>query len=132
MNFEAEFNSPMREETPPTWMLSIDGTFNVKGCDTWIFIERPANQLIKQSLKFKVNVSNNQAEYEVLIAHMNLALEVGASNLKANGDSQLVENRSQRIIKRTSPNSLGMRHMDISKRTNQSVDQAIIEIQGQS
>ena len=46
--------------------------------------------LTKQALKFTFKVSNNQAEYEALIAGMLLAKELGARSLLVNSDSLLV------------------------------------------
>jgi len=46
--------------------------------------------LIKQALKFALKASNNQAEYEVLIAGMLLAKELGARSLLVKSDSLLV------------------------------------------
>lgn len=46
--------------------------------------------LIEQSLRFEFKASNNQAEYEALIAGMTLAQEMGAENLRAKSDSKLV------------------------------------------
>jgi ribonuclease HI len=41
-------------------------------------------------LRFEFKASNNQAEYEALLAGMRLALEVGVKELEAKSDSQLV------------------------------------------
>ena len=46
--------------------------------------------LIKQSLRFAFKASNNQAEYEALIAGILLAKEMGAKVLIAKSDSLLV------------------------------------------
>ena len=46
--------------------------------------------LIEQALRFAFKVSNNQAEYEALIAGMLLAKEMGAQSLLVRSDSQLV------------------------------------------
>ena len=46
--------------------------------------------LIEQALRFAFKASNNQAEYEALIAGMLLAKEMGAQSLLAKTDSQLV------------------------------------------
>jgi len=46
--------------------------------------------LIKQALRFAFKASNNQAEYEALIAGMLLAKELGARILLAKCDSLLV------------------------------------------
>ena len=46
--------------------------------------------LIEQTLWFAFKASNNQAEYETLIAGMLLAKEMGAKGLLAKSDSLLV------------------------------------------
>jgi len=46
--------------------------------------------LIEQTLRFAFKASNSQAKYEVLIAGMLLAKEMGARSLLAKSDSQLV------------------------------------------
>ena len=46
--------------------------------------------LIELSLRFAFKASNNQAEYEALIAGMLLAREMGARSLMAKTDSLLV------------------------------------------
>jgi len=45
---------------------------------------------MEQALHFAFKASNNQAEYEALIAGMLLAKEMGAQSLLAKSDSQLV------------------------------------------
>ena len=65
----------------------------MKGIRGRIVLEGPGNILIEQALNFKFTVSNNQTEYEDLIARMILALEIGASKLKAKIDSQLISNQ---------------------------------------
>lgn len=49
--------------------------------------------LIKQTLKCEFKYSNSQAEYEAFIIDMVISLEMGASRLKANINSQLVANQ---------------------------------------
>nr|KYP39411.1 Transposon Ty3-I Gag-Pol polyprotein [Cajanus cajan] len=55
-----------------------------------IVLEGPGGILLEQSLRFEFRASNNQAEYEVLLAGMTLAKEIGAISLSARSDSQLV------------------------------------------
>lgn len=47
--------------------------------------------IVEQSLIFKFKVSNNQAEYEALLAGLELARDLGAEFLECRTDSQLVE-----------------------------------------
>ncbi|PNY13500.1 gag-pol polyprotein [Trifolium pratense] len=49
--------------------------------------------MIEQSLQFTFKASNNQAEYEALMAGMNLAKEMEVKDLRAKSDSPLVTNQ---------------------------------------
>jgi len=76
--------------TPPEWILSVDGASNQKGSGAGVVLEGPGGILIEQSLRFSFKASNNQAEYEALIAGMLLAKEIRAKKLSARSDSLLV------------------------------------------
>jgi ribonuclease HI len=89
-DFVVELASPVEEQPPFVWLLSVDGSSNLKGSGAGVILEGPDDVLIEQSLRFEFKASNNQAEYEALIAGMTLALEMGAENLRAKSDSQLV------------------------------------------
>ncbi|XP_068503854.1 uncharacterized protein [Phaseolus vulgaris] len=81
---------PQEVEAGAQWMLSVDGSSNQQGSGAGIILEGPNGVLIEQALRFAFKTSNNQAEYEALIAGMLLAKEMGAQSLLANSDSQLV------------------------------------------
>jgi ribonuclease HI len=68
-----ELTSPSEETTPHVWLLFVDGASNLKGSAAGIGLEGLDDLLIEQSLKFEFKASNNQAEYEALIAGMTLA-----------------------------------------------------------
>jgi len=55
-----------------------------------VILEGPNGLLIEQALRFTFKASNNQAEYEALIAGMLLAKEMDVRSLLAKSDSQLV------------------------------------------
>jgi len=81
---------PEEVELGAQWMLSVDGSSNQQGSGAGIILEGPNGVLIEQALRFAFKASNNQAEYEALIAGMLLAKEMGAQSLLAKSDSQLV------------------------------------------
>jgi len=72
------------------WVLSVDGSSNQLGSGAGVILEGPNGVLIEQSLRFAFKASNNQAEYEALIARILLAKEMGAKVLMAKSDSLLV------------------------------------------
>ena len=65
------------------WVLSVDGSSNQLGSGAGVILEGPNGVLIEQSLRFAFKASNNQAEYEALIAGILLAKEMGAKVLMA-------------------------------------------------
>ena len=77
-------------EVGSQWLLSVDGSSNQQGSGAGIVLEGPKGVLIEQALRFTFKASNNQAEYEALIAGMLLAKEMGAQNLLVKSDSQLI------------------------------------------
>jgi len=74
-------------------VLSEDGSSNQQGSGAGVILEGPNGLLIEQALRFPFKASNNQAEYEALIAGMLLAKEMGARSLVAKSDSFLVTGR---------------------------------------
>jgi len=93
VDFVAELSpggDPQEVELGSQWMLSVDGSSNQQGSGAGIILEGPNGVLIEQALRFAFKASNNQAEYEALIAGMLLAKEMGAQSLLAKSDSQLV------------------------------------------
>ena len=78
------------EEFDFRWVLSVDGSSNQQGSGAGIILEGPNELLIEQALRFAFKASNNQTEYEALIAGILLAKEMGAQSLLAKSDSLLV------------------------------------------
>jgi len=72
------------------WVVSVDGSSNQLGSGDGVILEGPNGVLIEQSLRFAFKASNNQAEFEALIADILLAKEMGAKVLMAKSDSLLV------------------------------------------
>lgn len=54
-------------------------------------VEGPNDIVVEQALIFKFKISNNQAEYEVLITGLELARDLGIDSLSCRIDSQLIE-----------------------------------------
>jgi len=91
-NFVAELQVSCNElpaEKKDSWKLYMDGSSNQKGCGASIVLESPTRVRLKQSLRFTFKASNNQAEYEVLIACLLLAIDMGVEHLICLSDSQL-------------------------------------------
>jgi ribonuclease HI len=92
-DFVLEMTSLPPEENTAPWTLSVDGASNLRGSGAGVVLEGPDGKLIEQSLRFAFRASNNQAEYEALIAGMKLAKEMEVPDLKVKSDSQLITNQ---------------------------------------
>ncbi|XP_013617459.1 PREDICTED: uncharacterized protein LOC106323971 [Brassica oleracea var. oleracea] len=73
--------------------LHVDGASSKQGSRIGIQLESPTGEMIEQSFQLGFNASNNEAEYESVIAGLRLARSVGAQEISAFSDSQLVTNQ---------------------------------------
>ncbi|XP_024178498.1 uncharacterized protein LOC112184467 [Rosa chinensis] len=90
-----ELPEPLAADPPPpsTWRLYVDGASNKKTSGAGILLISPDDQVYEYALKFAFKASNNAAEYEALIAGLQIALELGIQHLSIFSDSQLVVNQ---------------------------------------
>jgi len=69
--------------------LYVDGSSNPKGAGADIVLEGPNHILIEKFLHFAFKTSNNQTEYEAILAKLSLTREVGVCALIGKTDSKL-------------------------------------------
>ena len=74
----------------PIWKLFVDGAANAQGSGAGLILTSPKGIDIEYALIFGFQASNNEAEYEVVIAGLNLAHSMEVDQLKVCSDSQLV------------------------------------------
>ena len=74
----------------PIWKLSVDGATNAQGSGAGLILTFSEGIDIVYALIFKFQASNNEAEYEAVIAGLNLAHSLEIDQLKVYSDSQLV------------------------------------------
>ncbi|XP_072059698.1 uncharacterized protein [Arachis hypogaea] len=67
-DFIAEFTGESSNTGILVWRLFVDGASNPQGSGAGILLENPEGVVIEHSLRFSFKASNNQAEYEALIA----------------------------------------------------------------
>ena len=73
--------------------MRIDGSSDVKGSGAGIVLESPMGEKVCYTLRLQFPASNNEAEYEALIAGLRLVREMGLQKLRVYNDSQLVVNQ---------------------------------------
>ena len=90
-DFLAKLPQPnTRPNSEGWWTLCVDGASRQSGADIDLQLTSPVGEMIKQVVCLGSDASNNESEYEALIAEVELALAVGADNLLIRSDSQLV------------------------------------------
>ena len=74
----------------PIWRLSVDRAINAQGSGAGLILTSPEGIDIEYVLRFGFQASNNEAEYEAVIAGLNLAHSMEVDQLEVCSDSQLV------------------------------------------
>ena len=74
----------------PIWRLSVDGVANSQRSGAGLILTSPDGIDMEYALRFGFQASNNEAEYEVVIAGLNLTHSMEADQLEVCSDSQLV------------------------------------------
>nr|GEZ91790.1 reverse transcriptase domain-containing protein [Tanacetum cinerariifolium] len=75
------------------WTLFTDGLSCVDGSGARLILTNPDRVEFTYALRFQFAASNNEAEYEALIAGLRIATQMGVKNIQANVDSKLVANQ---------------------------------------
>ncbi|XP_013632362.1 PREDICTED: uncharacterized protein LOC106337789 [Brassica oleracea var. oleracea] len=75
------------------WILHVDGSSSSRGSEIGFHLQSPTGELLQQSFRLGFKASNNEAEYESLIAGLHLAQAVQAKCIQAYCDCQLVANQ---------------------------------------
>ncbi|GJW20499.1 reverse transcriptase domain-containing protein [Tanacetum coccineum] len=88
-------DTPMEEEgeLPEPWILFTDGSSCTDGSGAGLILTNPEGMEFTYALRFRFDATNNEAEYEALIAGLRIAEQMGVKNLQANVDSRLVANQ---------------------------------------
>ncbi|GJV48072.1 reverse transcriptase domain-containing protein [Tanacetum coccineum] len=70
----------------------MDGSSCINGSGAGLILTNPEGAEFTYALRFRFDATNNEAEYEALIAGLRIAKQMGVKNLQANVDSRLVAN----------------------------------------
>ncbi|XP_072073849.1 uncharacterized protein [Arachis hypogaea] len=89
----ADFVSEMTNEaqhTSANWSIHVDEASNREGSGAGVLLKEGEKVIAEQSLQFCFNASNNQAEYEALLAGLKLAQQLRILQITVYCDSLLV------------------------------------------
>ncbi|XP_073030804.1 uncharacterized protein [Primulina eburnea] len=86
-DFLSEMIQPAAEER---WRVFVDGASCLAGCGVGVVIISPSGEKIKLAVKIDSRVTNNEAEYEAVLAGIRATREIGAARIILYSDSQLI------------------------------------------
>uniref|UniRef100_A0A251VBH2 Putative ribonuclease H-like domain-containing protein n=1 Tax=Helianthus annuus TaxID=4232 RepID=A0A251VBH2_HELAN len=89
-----EVNTTTTEPSnPEAWKLFTDGASSVEGSGAGVILINPEGLEFTYALRFNFQTTNNEAEYEALIAGLRLAKEMKVKKLEVFTDSLLVSSQ---------------------------------------
>nr|GFD23984.1 reverse transcriptase domain-containing protein [Tanacetum cinerariifolium] len=91
MPSNASQGASVAETQEEPWTLFMDGLSCVDGSGAGLILTNPDGVEFTYALRFQFAASNNEAEYEALIAGLRIATQMGVKNIQANVDSKLEE-----------------------------------------
>jgi len=74
----------------PTWIVYVDGSSQCQRSGVEVVLLSPQRQRFQYSIKLDFVTTNNEAEYEAVLAGLTIAREVGALDVEIRIDSQVV------------------------------------------
>ncbi|GKC01326.1 reverse transcriptase domain-containing protein, partial [Tanacetum coccineum] len=75
------------------WTLFRDRSSCIDGSGTGLILISLRGTKFTYALRFQFTASNNEAEYEALIAGLRIAVQIGVRNVNVSVDSKLVANQ---------------------------------------
>ncbi|XP_076936624.1 uncharacterized protein LOC143603820 [Bidens hawaiensis] len=85
--------NPVDQAKDEVWKMFTDGASNDEGAGAGQKITNPEGQHFTYALRLEFKSTNNEAEYEALLAGLRIAKKLGARHLEAHVDSMLVANQ---------------------------------------
>nr|GEV53145.1 hypothetical protein [Tanacetum cinerariifolium] len=86
---EDSLNTPIEKEVelPEPWMLFMDGSYCTEGSKARLILTNLERIEFTNALRFRFDATNNEVEYEALMARLSIAEQMGVKKLQANVDS---------------------------------------------
>ncbi|KFK29522.1 hypothetical protein AALP_AA7G145500 [Arabis alpina] len=86
----AKDGSPQERALSGEWQLHVDGSSSQSGFGVGIRLTSPIGEILEQSFRLGFKASNNEAEYEAILAGMRFARALNIEEISVFSDSQLV------------------------------------------
>ena len=85
-------------QEPLSWRVYVDGATNYRGSGVGLVLISPERIIIEKSLRLGFLATNNEVEYEALLAGMTMVQKMGGKAVKIFSDSRLVVGQVQREL----------------------------------
>ncbi|XP_056697680.1 uncharacterized protein [Spinacia oleracea] len=106
-DFIAEMTRPTLEKNVATrWTVYVDGSSSQNGCGADIICQSPEVDKYEYAMRFNFQTSNNEAEYEALLAGIKMCKAAGAQVILAFSDSQLIVSQVNGDYEARDPNMI--------------------------
>ncbi|XP_010676986.1 uncharacterized protein LOC104892696 [Beta vulgaris subsp. vulgaris] len=76
--------------TNSKWILHVDGSSNFRGAGLGVLLKSPQGDIIARAISCDFKATNNEAEYEALLAGLTLSKDLKATEVEAYSDSLLI------------------------------------------
>ena len=76
--------------------MHVDGASQSFGSRVGLLLKSPTSEQLEQSIRLGFPTSNNEAEYEVILSGLSLAITLSAFNVRIYSDSQLIVRHIQK------------------------------------
>ncbi|GKA62917.1 reverse transcriptase domain-containing protein [Tanacetum coccineum] len=90
---DAPADTSVKEIPKEEWTLFTDGSSCTDGSGAGLILTSPKGTEFTYALRFQFTASNNEAEYEALIAGLRIAVQIEVRHIQANVDSKLMANQ---------------------------------------
>ena len=77
-------------QVPASWKVYVDGAANQRGSGVGLVLVSPKSIIIEKSPRLGFSVTNNEAEYEVLLEGMSMVQKLGRKAVNMFSDSRLI------------------------------------------
>ncbi|XP_021839331.1 uncharacterized protein [Spinacia oleracea] len=88
------------------WTVYVDGSSTQNGCGAGIICQSPEGDKYEYAMRFNFQTSNNEAEYEALLAGIKMCKAAGAQEILALSDSQLIVSQVNGDYEARDPNMI--------------------------
>ncbi|XP_021864060.2 uncharacterized protein [Spinacia oleracea] len=88
------------------WTVYVDGSSTQNGCGAGIICQSPEGDKYEYAMRFNFQTSNNEAEYEALLAGIKMCKAAGAQEILAFSDSQLIVSQVNGDYEARDPNMI--------------------------